>query len=470
MTRRACLSLTDSFTLTVCAVGTALLVGCGGSVGGEAGITDSQSAKDAGDAGEPEGPGDSGGDVANESGTREGGTLVEKGDEGGVEEASVREAGGSDTGSNDDATEAAAPLNLVTVPLSGCVPFYTASVTVGSGAQAFSLILDTGSTTLAVASATCADCMVSPLYTPGASAVNENKTVSSTYGGGEMWSGDVYDEAVSVGTPVSSASVMLAAIESQTQFFTGPITCGSSATTYSFDGIIGFALGRDAVMGTDGFFDQFLAAYPSMANAFATELCDTGGTLWLGGYDPTAVTAAPQYTPLSSSGIALYAVDLEQISVPGTSVDVPMATYTESVVDTGTSLFLLQPTAFSTITAAIASSPGFQSIFGEAAASFFSNPDDTVRLTQTSAELDTALPSMTLVFGTSPAISVSATATESYLVSYSPGEWSPAIESSAPSTASPLASIIGASVLRSSVVIFDRAGMRIGFAPHAPCP
>ena len=34
----------------------------------------------------------------------------------------------------------------------------------------------------------------------------------------------------------------------------------------------------------------------------------------------------------------------------------------------------------------------------------------------------------------------------------------------------PLASILGAPVLRSNVVIFDRAKKRIGFAPHAPCP
>jgi hypothetical protein len=470
--------LPDFFTLTVCTLGTALLAGCGSSAGEMAGTLDSQGGVDSeggvdsGGVGESGRVEDAGNPVPTETMTVEAGGQQEGGTaEGGKQEAGAPESGAPDTGSNEPAFDAAVPADLVTVALSGCVPFYTASVTIGGGTETFALILDTGSTTLAVASSTCTDCTgVSPLYTPSTSAVNEHKTVSSTYGGGAMWSGAVYEDGVSMGTPTASASVMLADIDSQSQFFTGSIACGPSATTYSYQGIVGFALGRDAVMGTDGFFDQFLAANPSMANVFATELCDTGGTLWLGGYDPGAVTAAPQYTPLTDAESALYSVDLEQVSVAGTSADVPTGTYTESILDTGTSLFYLQPTAFSAITTAIAGSTGFQTIFGGAGASFFSSPDNTATLAQTKAELDATLPAMTLVFGTSPAVSVSATATESYLISYSPGRWSPAILSSTPSAALPLASIIGSPMLRSSVVIFDRAAMRIGFAPHAPCP
>jgi hypothetical protein len=267
----------------------------------------------------------------------------------------------------------------------------------------------------------------------------------------------------------------LAAIDSQTQFFTGSITCGPSATAYSNQGVLGFGRGPDAVTGTDGFFDQLLAANPVLANIFATELCGAGGTLWLGGYDPTALTAAPQYTPLlaaqgDTTDSIFYAVDLEQVSIPGTSVDVPTGGYPTSIVDTGTSLFLLQPTAFSAITSAISSSTAFQTLFGTSAASFFSNVDECVTLSPTSEEIDAALPPLTLVFGTSPAISVTATATESYLVSYSTGSWCPTMQSSAPSTSLPLASVIGSPLLRSSIVIFDRAAMRIGFAPHAACP
>jgi hypothetical protein len=410
---------------------------------------------------------------------------MDTGDSGGLaqHDGETPEAGGHDdggpdagheTGSAEAATDTSAPLGLVTVPLSGCVPFYTANVTIG-GAEAFALIVDTGSTTLAVASSSCTTCTgVSPLYTPGSTAVDEHETASSTYGGGAMWSGEVYDDSVGMGTPTASAPVMLAAIDSQSQFFLGSITCGSASTPYSSQGVIGFAPGPDAVMGTDGFFDQFRAGDPSIRNVFATELCDSGGTLWLGGYDPSPLTATPQYVPLSNSAIGAiaYAVDLEQISVGTpvpTIVDVPTGSYTESIVDTGTSVFLLQPTAFSAVTAAITGSAGFQTIFGDAASSFF-NSSDCVSLLQTKAQIDTALPTLTLVFGTNPAISVLATATESYLIPDMPGVWCSAIQSSTPSAAVPVASIIGSPLLRSSVVIFDRSGMQLGFAPHTSCP
>jgi hypothetical protein len=399
--------------------------------------------------------------------------AVESGaqDAAGVDVAAIPE-GGADTATNPDAAEAgeaAAPSNLVVVPLSGCIPYYTADVMVGDGSDSFALIVDTGSTTLAVASSSCTNCTgVTPLYTPGPSAVDKHQSTSSTYAGDAMWAGEIYSDTVSMGIPTASASVLLAAIDNQNQFFLGSIMCGPSSTTYASQGIVGFAPGLDAVMGTDGFFDQFVGG-SSVQNIFAIELCDTGGTLWLGGYDPTA---APAYTPLITTGIGegLYAVNLEQVSIPGTTAAVPTGNYTASIVDTGTSLFVLPPQAFTTITEAIAASTEFQTIFGRAAAAFFNNPNNCVNLSQTQAQLDAALPAMTLVYGTNPAISVTATATESYLVSYSPGEWCPTLESNAPSASTPIASIIGSPMLRSSVVIFDRAAKRIGFAPHAPCP
>jgi hypothetical protein len=33
-----------------------------------------------------------------------------------------------------------------------------------------------------------------------------------------------------------------------------------------------------------------------------------------------------------------------------------------------------------------------------------------------------------------------------------------------------IAAILGAPILRSNVVIFDRANHRVGFAPHTACP
>jgi hypothetical protein len=282
---------------------------------------------------------------------------------------------------------------------------------------------------------------------------------------------------VSVGS-TPSAPVDFVAIDTQSDFFT-PAMCDS--TSGGMQGILGLGPSAAAITGTDAFFDQFVATY-HVPDVFATELCDTEGTLWLGGFDPTFTTAAPQYTPLADSFISqyYYAVNLASITVAGTSVPVGSDQYPDSVVDTGTSIFILPTTAFNAITTAIAATPAFQSLINSgdagapdggvsAAASWFSDPDNCVSLSSTKAELDAMLPPLTLVFGSSPSIQVQALPTESYLESYE-GEWCPALYAMAPGPDFPLASIIGSPVLRSNIVIFDRANNRVGFAPHTACP
>jgi hypothetical protein len=383
--------------------------------------------------------------------------------------------------------EAAEAPAFTAVPLVGCTPSeYTATTTVG-GSQTFQFIVDTGSTTLGVASTMCPTCAVSPEYTPGASAVDEHKTASSQYGSGS-WSGEVYEDSVSVGSSRTSSDTFVA-IDTQSQFFQQGVRCGNAAGP---QGILGLAPAANALPGTQGFFDA-LVANEGVPNIFATELCDTSGTLWLGGYDATFTTAAPQYTPLLLSNYGYYGVSLGSITVGGTSVPIASADYPYSVVDTGTSVFLLGTTAFTALTTAIGADAGFKQIFGfggsatvdastpdggvaDAAAvdsgngaSWFTNPENCMSLTQSKAELDAMLPSLTLVFGSGPSISVQAAPTESYLMQYD-GLWCPALYSEAQGQDFPLASIMGSPLLRSNVVIFDRANTRIGFAPHTACP
>src|SRR5262249_5700088 len=138
------------------------------------------------------------------------------------------------------------PDGVVAVPLSGCFA-YTAEVAIGSPPTRFQLVVDTGSTTLAVASGSCASCSdASPRYTPGAGAKDEHQPASDTYAGGEMWSGEVYADTVSMGTSTASASVRLVAVEDQSRFLHPPIPCGPSATPSPAQGFIGFAPGPDA--------------------------------------------------------------------------------------------------------------------------------------------------------------------------------------------------------------------------------
>jgi hypothetical protein len=263
-----------------------------------------------------------------------------------------------------------------------------------------------------------------------------------------------------------------ASITTQTGFFQAGSTCGTSG---SYEGIMGFDRATAAVGETNAFFDQFVAA-KGIPDIFATQLCDSGGTLWLGGYATSATTASPQYTPFTTDIYSsyYYTVGLQSIAVGGTSVTVtvPSGAFTDTVLDTGTSAIVLPTAAVSSLTTAIAASQGFQQLFGgDAGGNFFTSQTPCASANPTKAEIDAALPPLTFTFGTgSTAIHVQALATESYLMPYPGLGWCSSFDAMDPSaTTFPFAGILGSPFLRSNVVIFDRQGSRAGFAPHTPC-
>ncbi|MGD0524506.1 MAG: pepsin-like aspartic protease [Polyangiaceae bacterium] len=357
-----------------------------------------------------------------------------------------------------DGGEPEANPDLVTIALSVCAPslVYMAPATVGS--QSFQLLVDTGSTTLAVASSACSGCGVTPEYTPGSSAVDEHQTATSQYGTGS-WTGEIYQDTVALGS--AATPVKLAAIDTQSDFFQD-FTC-------SMQGVAGFGPAGAALPGTNAYFDDLVAS-AKMPDVFATQLCDGSGTLWLGGYDPSAATGAPQYVPLASGALSdvYYSVSLTSVTVAGTTVPIATKQFADSVVDTGTAGFLLQTSAYDALTAAIQSDAAFTEALGS---SFFASQTGGVACaasTATKAALDAALPPLTLTFGS---VSIQAAPTDSYLFPYMGKAWCSSLVTD-PSVSSelPLASIIGSPMLRSSIVVFDRAKNRIGFAPHAPCP
>jgi hypothetical protein len=385
------------------------------------------------------------------------------------------DAGGTDAGADTAAQAdvgAADAGGLVTVPLAACNPtVYSAGVTIGS--QSFALVLDTGSTTLAVAGAGCASCAdagASPLYAPGPSAVDQDAAASATYGAvaSSGWQGEIVQDAVTVGSPAVSARVDLVDIQQQTLFLVG--ACGSAAAPP--DGVLGMAPSKTAIAGTDGLFDRLVAG-AGVTDIFAVRLCDSGGTLWLGGYDPTATTAPPVFTPMAPAGFDayVYTVLLASIAVAGTTVPVPTGSYTAALLDTGSSISWVPPAAFDALTTAITGSSSFQQAFGASASTFFADPNQCVTLAQTKAALDAALPPLTLTFGAAPGVSVQASATESYLLTHGGGQWCPAITARTPDPSfQSIAASLSAPILKSNVVIFDRANQRVGFAPHAACP
>jgi hypothetical protein len=369
----------------------------------------------------------------------------------------------STDGPVDAAADASDASAVLAVPLSACANLaYVAPVTIGT--QTFPLLVDTGSSTLGVAGSSCTTCgTATPLYTPGPSATDQNAPANEQFASG-AWAGEIYSDDVSVG-PSPSVSMRLVSIASQSGFLQST-TCGAYT---AYDGVLGLARAPEAIPGTDAFLDLFIAS-SGVPDVFATELCDGGGTLWLGGFDASHVTGAIDYTPLSNDQIGgyYYDVDLETISVDGTSVSatIPASPYLDTPIDTGTTAMILPPAVVTALGNAISSTPGYQQIFTY---DLFTQLSGCATSTATKADVDGALPSLTFTFGKgASAISVSTLPSESYLRA-KPNRWCSTFYSLAPSTTFPFAAILGAPFLRSRLIVFDRAGAQLGFAPHAPC-
>jgi hypothetical protein len=340
--------------------------------------------------------------------------------------------------------------------MTGVAPFWTLPVKIGG--QPFQLALDTGSTTTCVGASSCTTCEGTRLYTPGPSAVDEHKPASSTYDTGEIgWSGEVFEDAVGVG-PAPAVRVKFGAISTQQNF------------VIDKDGILGFGPSILAVPGTTSALDSLVQA--GMPDVFAVKLCPDDAHLWLGGFDPATATGPVQYAPLlaATKSLPFYGVQVSGIEVGGAPLDVPPSTWGPALVDTGGPSFIVPSAVLTAFTNALAANAPFTSRFGDAP-TFFQSYLRCKPSSATAAELDAALPPFTLVLGPADApVRLVLPATRSYVVpatyyGLAEGSWCPGVVG----LSGMRTFDIGDAIMRSSIVVFDRASKRLGFAPHAGC-
>ena len=357
------------------------------------------------------------------------------------------------------------PGLAMTVPLTGCGgPGYAALFDIGT--QTFELTVDTGSGTLAVASSACSSCGVTPGYTPGPGATDEGRRASDHYVAGS-WQGEVYSDSVHLAGTSATATMSLAAIDSQTAFFGGG-GCGLGTVPFAPQGIVGFGPADLAVQGTDAFLPK-VTQTSAIPGVFAVELCSQGGQLMLGGVDPVAgaLSGPAAYTPMIAS--PYYGVELDDLQLGGASLGYGAADFGAAAVDTGTSVLALPSAVFRALASTIESSAVFETAFG----GMTSWLGTTMCLTSTlgPADLDSQLPTMTLVFpapdGSKTALT--RTATTSYL---SPTAANGKTYYCSGIFENPVATgtIFGTSAMIGQMVIFDVDGRRIGFAPQTFCP
>jgi hypothetical protein len=340
--------------------------------------------------------------------------------------------------------------------------FYAPSLTINGASYA--LDLDTGSTVTGVAGATCSTCTgISPLYAPGASAMDTGKTDNASYADGSGWSGEVYADMVGLGHGTPNVSLAFVAITSQNQFFSGN----------EDQGILG--MGPDALLdpGTTSYFDRITSA--GVAKTMAFELCPTGGTMWLGGYDPSHTAAAPQYTPILTGGAnsGFYSVNMTGMALGGSDLGVASATFDSPIVDTGTSLFYVPNAAETALIAKINASAGYKALFPNQTLTDPSNSSSqtagcvAAAAGTTDAMVDQMLPKLSYSFageggGT---ITVDAAPLASYFYAAGGGRYCLAIYGGGDQGGATM----GDTFMRAFVTIIDVANGRVGFAPTSHC-
>lgn len=229
---------------------------------------------------------------------------------------------------------------------------YYGEVDIGTPAQTFKVIFDTGSSNLWVPSSQCKtiacflkskfDHTKSSTYTANGTAFN------ITYGSGGVdgfWSKD----SVTLGGLTTTNSFVGEATKLQ----------GLSFTVAKFDGILGFAWPAISIDSVNPIFvdmwEQKLVSDNSFAFFLTSKAGVTGSTLILGGYDPQYASSDFKYYDVSMD--AWWVLKSGGIDFNGTHYDLDNV-----IVDTGTSVLVGPTDIIKEITANIPQAPDCSTI------------------------------------------------------------------------------------------------------------
>lgn len=208
---------------------------------------------------------------------------------------------------------------------------YYGPISVGTPAQPFQVVYDTGSSNLWVPSTVCApylDCFDHPKYDHGKSSTyHKNGTIFKIlYGSGPV-SGYLSNDDIEVGD--------VKVTQQQFAEITEVSGLGAAFAIGHFDGILGLAFQTISVMGIPTVFQNMLTQGVIKDAIFAFYLSDGSGTdgeLDIGGADSAHYTGAINYYSLTSA--TYWEIKLGGLSLGGKS----FTTTTKAIVDSGTSL------------------------------------------------------------------------------------------------------------------------------------
>ncbi|XP_074951262.1 pepsin A-like [Phalacrocorax aristotelis] len=222
---------------------------------------------------------------------------------------------------------------------------YFGAISIGSPAQKFTVIFDTGSSNLWVPSVYCSSpaCKNHKRFNPELSStfVGTNDSLYIAYGTGSMTGVLGYDTVTVTNIEVVNQVFGLAETEPGTVFYYA-----------HFDGILGLAFPSIASSGATPVFDNMMTEHLVARDLFSVYLSkdeQKGSFVLFGGIDPSYVTNGISWIPLSAE--TYWQITMDSVSVAGEPV--ACSGGCQAIVDTGTSLLAVPSHALNTILGAI---------------------------------------------------------------------------------------------------------------------
>jgi len=309
-------------------------------------------------------------------------------------------------------------------------------ISIGTPAQNFEVIFDTGSSNLWVASIQCTelDCLLHNKYdhTKSSTYVENGTNFNIDYASGPV-SGFLSKDTVSV------AGLAVTATFAEITDVTG---LGTAFAVGKFDGILGMAFQSISVDNIPTIFQTMVYNKVVDEGVFAFYLPSTsGGTgeLILGGIDPAHYTGTLAYVPLSSA--TYWEVALDDVTLGGASV----SNTKKAVLDTGTSLLAGPSTEVSALAAKVGATP-------------FVNGEYTI-----DCSIISSLPDIAFVLNNVPYTLTGA----QYTLNVEGVCLFAFVGIDIPAPAGPLW-ILGDVFIRQYYTVFDYSHQKLGFAPMAP--
>jgi hypothetical protein len=254
--------------------------------------------------------------------------------------------------------------------LNGC-PSYDFSTPLIVGGQSLPVIVDTGSTTIAIAKNTCLNCVGVPsTYNPTLSdtASNQNMQIQGSYVDGTGWSAQEYSDLVQFPTLSPSIRLIFGAIVMESGNFFSASSCGTGGGI-QYSGIMGMAYPNEAIGTTQAIWNSLITNDVITRDLFSFILCVTGGVMWFGGWNSLYVANSSTliYTPLTTE--TLYGIELSDINIQaainngGGSLGFASSDYGTAYVDTGTTQWVLPQAIYDTFVLKLQNNTAFQSAF-----------------------------------------------------------------------------------------------------------